>query len=51
VTPGRSDLANSGQGKTSSISPIARALVVEVRTPVGPETIEIISIRYSDDPS
>jgi transcription elongation factor GreB len=52
------DEADMDQGKISWISPIARALlksregdVVEVRTPVGPETIEIVSIRYSDDAS
>jgi transcription elongation factor GreB len=52
------DEADMEQGKISWISPIARALlksregdVVEVRTPVGPEAIEIVSIRYSDDPS
>jgi transcription elongation factor GreB len=39
----------------SWISPVARALLkaregdtVEVRTPAGPETIEVIEIRYAD---
>jgi transcription elongation factor GreB len=50
------DEADLDQGKISWISPIARALlkaregdVVEVRTPAGPEPIEVVRIRYSDD--
>ncbi|MDB5406930.1 MAG: transcription elongation factor GreB [Rhodospirillales bacterium] len=50
------DEADMEQGKISWISPIARALlkaregdVVEVRTPAGPEAIEVVRIRYSDD--
>ncbi len=49
------DEADMEQGKISWISPIARALLksregdaVEVRTPAGPETIEIVRIGYSD---
>jgi transcription elongation factor GreB len=52
------DEADMAQGKISWISPIARALLksregdtVEVRTPAGPEAIEVVEIRYADDPS
>ena len=44
------DLAN---GKISWLSPVARALmkahvgdVIEIRTPLGPETVEVLSIAY-----
>ena len=47
------DEADIDQGKISWISPIARALLkarvgdtVEVRTPAGPEPIEVVSIKY-----
>jgi transcription elongation factor GreB len=47
------DVANLDQGEVSWISPIARALhkaaegdVVELRTPAGPESIEVVEIRY-----
>jgi transcription elongation factor GreB len=47
------DEADLEHGKVSWISPIARALLkaregdtVELRTPAGPEAIEVISIRY-----
>jgi transcription elongation factor GreB len=47
------DEADLEQGKVSWISPIARALLkaqvgdtVTLRTPHGPETIEVIAIRY-----
>jgi transcription elongation factor GreB len=47
------DEANLDQGEVSWISPIARALhkaaegdVVELRTPAGPESIEVVEIRY-----
>lgn len=47
------DEADLSQGKINWVSPVARALMkaragdaVEIRTPAGPETIEIISIRY-----
>jgi len=50
------DEADMGQGKVSWISPIARALlkaregdVVELRTPGGPEPIEVLEIRYPGD--
>jgi transcription elongation factor GreB len=50
------DEADMEQGKISWISPIARALlksregdVVDVRTPAGPEAIEVVKIRYADD--
>jgi transcription elongation factor GreB len=51
------DEADLDQGQVSWISPIARALlkahegdVVELRTPSGIEPIEIVEIRYRDDP-
>jgi transcription elongation factor GreB len=50
------DEADLEQGKISWISPIARALlksregdVVEVRTPAGTESIEVVKIRYPED--
>jgi len=50
------DEADSDRGRVSWISPIARALlkarvgdVVEVRTPAGPEQVEVVAIRYDDD--
>lgn len=50
------DEANLERGRVSWISPIARALlkacegdVVNVRTPAGGDTIEVIAIRYGND--
>jgi transcription elongation factor GreB len=50
------DEADLSHGKISWISPVARALLksrvgdtVELRTPSGPETIEVLSIRYDAD--
>jgi len=50
------DEADLDRGQVSWISPIARALlkahegdVVELRTPTGPEEIEVIEIRYGDE--
>jgi transcription elongation factor GreB len=50
------DEADIDRGRVSWVSPIARALlkaqegdVVELRTPTGRETIEIIAIRYGSD--
>ena len=47
------DEADLDQGKVSWISPVARALLksregdmVELRTPAGPEMLEVIEIRY-----
>ncbi len=47
------DEADLAQGKISWISPVAKALMksrvgdtVELRTPAGPETIEVLAIRY-----
>ena len=47
------DEADLERGQVSWISPIARALlkaqegdVVELRTPTGPEPIEVLEIRY-----
>ena len=47
------DEANLAEGKISWISPVAKALMkarahdtVELRTPAGPETIQVLSIRY-----
>jgi len=49
------DEADMDKGRISWISPVARALlkaregdVVEVRTPAGPERIEVVEIRYGD---
>ncbi|MDR3500484.1 MAG: transcription elongation factor GreB [Parvibaculum sp.] len=49
------DEADFERGEVSWISPIARALLksevgdtVEVKTPTGPETIEILKIEYQD---
>ncbi len=49
------DEADLDKGQVSWVSPIARALhkahegdVVELRTPAGPESIEIVEIRYPD---
>lgn len=49
------DEAELSQGKISWLSPIAKALLksrvgdsVDVRTPAGVETLEIVSIRYAD---
>jgi transcription elongation factor GreB len=48
------DEADLSGGKISWISPVAKALMkarvgdkVELRIPAGPETIEVLSIRYS----
>ena len=50
------DEAASDDGRISWISPVARALmraregdVVELRTPAGPEAIEVVKIEYQDD--
>ena len=49
------DEADLSQGKISWISPVARALlkaevgdVVEVRTPAGVESLEVVDIRYPE---
>lgn len=49
------DEARSDQGEVSWVSPVARALlkaregdVVQVRTPGGPEPIEVVKIAYSE---
>ena len=49
------DEADLAEQRVSWISPIARALlkaregdVVELRTPAGPESIEVVAIRYAD---
>jgi transcription elongation factor GreB len=49
------DEVDADQGRVSWISPIARALikaqegdVVELRTPHGPEPIEVVEIRYGE---
>jgi len=49
------DEARIEAGEISWVSPVARALLkaeegdlVEVRTPTGPETLEILAIRYED---
>jgi transcription elongation factor GreB len=49
------DEADLSQGKISWISPVARALMksragdtVELRTPAGTETIEVLSVSYDD---
>ncbi len=49
------DEASSDDGRISWISPVARALmrarvgdVVELRTPAGPESIEVVRIAYRD---
>ncbi len=49
------DEADADRGRISWISPLARALLkaragdlVELRTPAGTETIEVIDIRYGD---
>jgi transcription elongation factor GreB len=51
------DELDPDQGHVSWISPIARALLkaregdmVELRTPAGPETIEVVAIRYAGTP-
>jgi transcription elongation factor GreB len=50
------DEADLSRGQVSWVSPIARALVkaregdtVELRTPSGPERIEVLAIEYRDD--
>jgi transcription elongation factor GreB len=50
------DEADLARGQVSWIAPIARALrrgregdIVDLRTPAGPERIEILAIRYGDD--
>ena len=50
------DEADLSIGKISWLSPVARALmrtrigdVVELRTPSGPETLEVLSIEYGDN--
>ncbi len=47
------DEADTDKGRVSWISPIARALLkaqagdaIELRTPAGTETIEVVAIRY-----
>lgn len=52
------DEAEIDRGQVSWISPIARALlksrvgdVVELRTPAGPEPIEVVAIRYEAAPA
>lgn len=49
------DEADTARGEVSWISPIARALlkaregdVVELRTPAGPQSIEVVAIAYED---
>ncbi len=49
------DEADADKGRVSWISPIARALLkaqtgdaIELRTPAGSETIEVVAIRYED---
>jgi len=49
------DEADLAQGKISWLSPVARALmkahsgdVIELRTPAGPDSIEVLSIRYGN---
>jgi transcription elongation factor GreB len=49
------DEADTARGEVSWISPVARALlkaregdVVELRTPTGPQSIEVVSIAYED---
>jgi transcription elongation factor GreB len=51
------DEADLAVGRVSWISPIARALlkaregdIVELRTPAGPDSIEVVAIRYKDAP-
>ena len=50
------ELVHAHNGRVSWVSPIARALmkaqegdVVELRTPHGPEPIEVVEIRYGAD--
>lgn len=50
------DEADTARGEVSWISPIARALlkarqgdVVELRTPTGPQSIEVVTIAYQDE--
>ena len=50
------DEADLSRGQVSWVSPIARSLVkaregdtVELRTPSGPEWIEVLAIEYLDD--
>jgi transcription elongation factor GreB len=50
------DEADMEQDRISWISPVARALMkakvgdeVTVRTPNGPEVLEVVAIRYGDD--
>jgi len=49
------DEADPSRGKVSWISPVARALikaqegdVVQLRTPVGMEELEVLEVRYED---
>jgi len=49
------DEVDPARGRVSWVSPIARALlrgregdVVTLRTPAGPEDLEILSVRYED---
>jgi len=49
------DEVDPGRGRVSWVSPIARALlraregdVVTLRTPAGPEELEVVQIRYAD---
>jgi transcription elongation factor GreB len=51
------DELDPDRGHVSWISPIARALLkaregdtIELRTPAGPETIEVVEIRYGETP-
>jgi transcription elongation factor GreB len=50
------DEADLARGQVSWISPVARALrgtregdLVDMRTPAGPERLEVLAIRYGDD--
>jgi transcription elongation factor GreB len=50
------DEADLSRGQVSWVSPIARALIkaregdiVDLRTPSGPERIEVLAIAYRDD--
>jgi transcription elongation factor GreB len=50
------DEADLDRGQVSWVSPIARALLraqagdsVQVRTPAGPETIEVVAISYEGE--
>lgn len=56
VTVVRVDEADLEEGKVSWVAPVARALrgaeegdIVELGTPAGVETIEVLAIRYEGD--